>query len=126
MDRTGSQVTEGGPPEPGAPPETAWVEVVTPGRFAGQTVIVTGAASGIGRATATRVSRREGGRVVAVDVSAERLEALVTGLGQAVVPVVADITNDDDVARVVAAAQGRVHALANVAASWTTSLRWPR
>ncbi|WP_454300869.1 SDR family NAD(P)-dependent oxidoreductase [Salana multivorans] len=114
MDRTGSQVTEGGPPEPGAPPETAWVEVVTPGRFAGQTVIVTGAASGIGRATATRVAR-EGGRVVAVDVSAERLEALVTELGEAVVPVVADITNDDDVARVVAAAEGRVHALANVA-----------
>ena len=38
------------------------------GRFAGKTVIVTGAASGIGRATASRVAR-EGGRVIAVDIS---------------------------------------------------------
>jgi hypothetical protein len=36
---------------------TGWAEQVTPGRFAGQTVIVTGAASGIGRAVATRVAR---------------------------------------------------------------------
>ena len=46
-----------------------WAERVTPGRFAGKTVIVTGAASGIGRATASRIAR-EGGRVVAVDVAA--------------------------------------------------------
>jgi NADPH:quinone reductase-like Zn-dependent oxidoreductase len=31
--------------------ETGWVEQITRDRFAGQTVIITGAASGIGRAT---------------------------------------------------------------------------
>lgn len=37
-----------------------WKEITTPGRFEGQTVIVTGAASGIGLATALRVAS-EGG-----------------------------------------------------------------
>ena len=55
--------------------ESGWVEKVTPGRFDDKTVIVTGAASGIGRATASRIAR-EGGRVVAVDISAARLEEL--------------------------------------------------
>ena len=45
----------------------------TPGRFAGRTAIVTGAGSGIGRATAVRLAR-EGARVVAADISADRLE----------------------------------------------------
>ena len=51
----------------------AWVETITPGGFDGTTVIVTGAASGIGRAVASRVAR-EGGRVIAVDISGDRLE----------------------------------------------------
>ena len=59
--------------------ETGWVEEITSGRFTGQTVIITGAASGIGRATASRVAR-EGGTVIAVDISAERLESLKTAL----------------------------------------------
>ncbi|MFX5760997.1 SDR family NAD(P)-dependent oxidoreductase, partial [Acinetobacter baumannii] len=45
----------------------------TAGRFADKTIIVTGAGSGIGRATAHRIAQ-EGGRVVATDVIAERLE----------------------------------------------------
>ncbi|MFW8745774.1 hypothetical protein ACOI9R_37155, partial [Mesorhizobium japonicum] len=45
----------------------SWVEQTTPGRFDGKTVIVTGAGSGIGRATASRIVR-EGGRLVGVDV----------------------------------------------------------
>ncbi|HEX3203007.1 MAG TPA: SDR family NAD(P)-dependent oxidoreductase, partial [Actinomycetes bacterium] len=45
---------------------------ITPGRFAGRTAIVTGAGSGIGRATAVRLAR-EGARVVAADISAGRL-----------------------------------------------------
>src|SRR3954462_13973391 len=57
----------------------AWSEQITPGRFTGKTVIVTGAGSGIGRATASRVAR-EGGRVVAVDVSKERLDELAASL----------------------------------------------
>ncbi|ROR96345.1 NAD(P)-dependent dehydrogenase (short-subunit alcohol dehydrogenase family) [Salana multivorans] len=93
---------------------TGWVEVITPGRFAGRTVVVTGAASGIGRATTSRLVR-EGARVVAVDISAERLDALVADLGEAIVPVAADVTSDDGIAAIVAAAGERVHGLGNVA-----------
>jgi NAD(P)-dependent dehydrogenase (short-subunit alcohol dehydrogenase family) len=50
-----------------------WQERITSGRFTGKTVIVTGAASGIGRATASRIAR-EGGRVIAVDIAAEKLD----------------------------------------------------
>ncbi|MGW7080361.1 SDR family NAD(P)-dependent oxidoreductase [Streptomyces sp. NPDC054866] len=96
-----------GAPEP-------WTEQVTPGRFGGQSVIVTGAASGIGRAVASRIVR-EGGRVVAVDISAEGLAALAADLGEALVPVSADITEPASADAVLAAAAGRVDALANVA-----------
>ncbi|MBL0887984.1 SDR family NAD(P)-dependent oxidoreductase [Myceligenerans indicum] len=92
-----------------------WTEAVTPDRFAGQTVIVTGAASGIGRAVAGRVAR-EGGRVVAVDLAKEGLDELVASLpGADVLAVAGDITSEDLVAEIVRAAGGRVDALANVA-----------
>lgn len=98
---------------------TRWVEQITPGRFAGQTVIVTGAASGIGRAVASRVAR-EGGRVVAADISEEKLDELATTLtglpGEAeVITVAGDISDQDDVERMVLAAGDRIDALANVA-----------
>jgi len=92
-----------------------WVERITPGRFAGKTVIVTGAGSGIGRATASRVAR-EGGKVIAVDVSQPRLDEFAAELaGNDVTVVAGDITNPDSIAAIVAAAGGRVDALANVA-----------
>ncbi|WP_306319840.1 MULTISPECIES: SDR family NAD(P)-dependent oxidoreductase [unclassified Streptomyces] len=96
-----------GTPEP-------WTEQVTSGRFAGQTVVVTGAASGIGRAVASRVVR-EGGRVVAVDVSGDKLADLAGELGEPLVPVTADITEPAAAEAIVGAAGGRVDALANVA-----------
>ncbi|MGP9746570.1 SDR family NAD(P)-dependent oxidoreductase [Brachybacterium sp. AOP29-B2-41] len=93
----------------------AWAEQVTSGRFAGRTVVVTGAASGIGRAVASRVAR-EGGRVIAVDLSGDRLEDLRTELqGHEVVPVAADITDVEGAEAIVAAAGERIDALANVA-----------
>lgn len=96
-------------------PAPEWAERITPGRFAGATVVVTGAGSGIGRATASRVAR-EGGRVIAVDVSAPRLAELVASLPQAdVVAVTGDITKDADIAAVIAAAGDRIDGLANVA-----------
>jgi len=94
---------------------TGWVEKTTPGRFAGQTVVVTGAASGIGRATASRIAR-EGGRVIAVDVSADRLADLAASLPDAeIVTVVGDITAQESVDAIAAAAGERIDGLANVA-----------
>lgn len=92
-----------------------WVECIDNGRFFGKTVIVTGAGSGIGRATASRVAR-EGGRVIAVDISQERLDEFVAELpAAAIVPVQGDITDDAAIARIVAAAGDTIDGLANVA-----------
>ena len=93
----------------------AWVEQATGGRFAGKTIIVTGAGSGIGRATASRIAR-EGGRVIAVDISQPRLDEFAASLPQAdIVPVAGDITDDASVASILEAAGGVVDGLANVA-----------
>jgi len=92
-----------------------WVERIDQGRFTGKTVIVTGAGSGIGRATASRIAR-EGGRVVAVDVSQERLDEFAgEHAGADIVTLVADITDDAKVAEIVAAAGDRIDGLANIA-----------
>jgi NAD(P)-dependent dehydrogenase (short-subunit alcohol dehydrogenase family) len=92
-----------------------WVERVNVGRFTGKTVIVTGAGSGIGRATASRVAR-EGGRVIAVDISQERLDDFVAELSDSdIVPVAADITDDAALAAILEAAGDRIDAIANVA-----------
>ncbi|HEV7948467.1 MAG TPA: SDR family NAD(P)-dependent oxidoreductase [Glaciihabitans sp.] len=113
------EVPEGAAPAAAPTAPTAerpdWVEIVTGGRFAGKTVIVTGAGSGIGRATASRVAR-EGGRVIAVDISSERLEEFVASHPEAdIVAVTGDITDDGSIAAIVAAAGERIDALANVA-----------
>ena len=108
------EVAEADAPADDFEPEP-WEEAITPGRFAGKTVIVTGAASGIGLATASRVAR-EGGRVVAVDISAEKLEAFRASLPEAeIVTVAGDITRQESVDAIVAAAGDRIDALANVA-----------
>lgn len=92
-----------------------WTERIDQGRFSGKTVIVTGAGSGIGRATASRIAR-EGGRVVAVDVSQERLDDFVAEHPDAgVVALTADITDDAGIAAIVAAAGDTIDGLANIA-----------
>ena len=104
----------------GVIPETeaaGWQEKVSTGRFAGKTVVVTGAASGIGRATATRIAR-EGGRVVAVDISADKLAEFAASVdrpGAEIVTVAGDITQQESVDAIIAAAGDRIDGLANVA-----------
>jgi NAD(P)-dependent dehydrogenase (short-subunit alcohol dehydrogenase family) len=101
---------------PDAPVEREpWVERIDSGRFSGKTVVVTGAGSGIGRATASRIAR-EGGRVIAVDISQERLDDFVDEYPAGdIVAVVANITDDDAIAQIVAAAGERIDGLANIA-----------
>lgn len=91
----------------------SWTEVVTPGRFDGKTVIVTGAGSGIGQAVALRIAR-EGGRVIATDLSQERLDAMVHEYPQLdLVAMAGDVSSAEDVARTIAAADGQLYGLVN-------------
>ncbi len=84
-------------------------------QFAGKTAIVTGAGAGIGRATALRLAR-EGARVIAADISAERLAALEAAApAGTMVTVAGDLVREDSVQAVAAAAGGRIDVLANVA-----------
>ncbi|WP_448664321.1 SDR family NAD(P)-dependent oxidoreductase [Sphingomonas sp. CJ20] len=73
-------------------------------RFAGKTIIVTGAGSGIGRATA-RLFAAEGGQIVAADLS-ESVEETVAGIDGAIA-VRMDAGNEADVDRLVATACAR-------------------
>ncbi|MDI9889778.1 SDR family NAD(P)-dependent oxidoreductase [Microbacterium sp. IEGM 1404] len=85
------------------------------GRFAGKTIIVTGAGSGIGRATAHRIAH-EGGRVVATDVVEERLDALSTELaGLDVATVAGDVSSAETIDALLDAAGDRIDGLANIA-----------
>ncbi|WP_182047549.1 SDR family NAD(P)-dependent oxidoreductase [Curtobacterium sp. ME26] len=87
----------------------------TAGRFVGKTIIVTGAGSGIGRATATRIAH-EGGHVIATDVVAERLDALRTELaGADVETVLGDVVAAETIDAIIGAVGDRVDGLANVA-----------
>lgn len=69
---------------------------VTPGRFAGQVVVVTGAAQGIGAEVARRVAA-EGGSVVLADRSelVAELAAELAGQGAPVLPVTCDLETWD-------------------------------
>jgi NAD(P)-dependent dehydrogenase (short-subunit alcohol dehydrogenase family) len=81
----------------------------------GKSAIVTGAGSGMGRATA-ELFAAEGARVLAVDISGAQ-EGLAQRLGPAVVPCHADVSVEADVEQMVDAAVrafGTVDALCNV------------
>jgi len=61
-------------------------------RLAGKVCIVTGAGSGIGRATAIRFAE-EGARVTCVDVNREHVEAVAMEVGAAAFAVAADVSD---------------------------------
>jgi NAD(P)-dependent dehydrogenase (short-subunit alcohol dehydrogenase family) len=72
----------------------------------GKSVVITGAGSGVGRASALRFAR-EGARVVCADVVedwAKETVRLVDEEGNTAVVAVCDVTREDDVARAIAAA----------------------
>ena len=95
------------------PLHAPFVERVMPDRFAGKSVIVTGAGSGIGRSTALRLAR-EGGRVICADWSSEALDRLIAEHRELdLVPVTGDIAEPADAQAIAAAAEGRCDALVN-------------
>jgi NAD(P)-dependent dehydrogenase (short-subunit alcohol dehydrogenase family) len=84
-------------------------------RFAGKVAIITGAGSGIGRATIIRFVE-EGGVAVGVDIVADRLDALVSELaskGLAITPVAGDLMDDAVITQAVQAAGPKIDILIN-------------
>ena len=91
-------------------------------RFENQTILITGAGSGIGQATVLRLLS-EGGQVIAVDVNSEGLattqaRAEAEGLTSRLQLVVADVSDEQDVADKIGgavAAAGSLNVLVNAA-----------
>ena len=89
-------------------------------RFVNRAVLVTGAAGGIGRASALRIAA-EGGEVFCVDLNAEAVEAtvaIITREGGRAIGYRCDISSESEVQACVAAAveaYGSLYALVNMA-----------
>ena len=72
----------------------------------GRTAVITGASSGIGEAAA-RLLAQEGVKMILVARREDRITALAEEIGDAAVPIAADVSDADDVARVFAAVRDR-------------------
>lgn len=113
--------------QPGsAPPSPPPVTVLHTDRFLGKVCVITGAASGLGRATAEQVAR-EGGCVLLTDVNAEALKSIAASLpADRVATAVADVSDRDAAERVVAEAEhrwGHVDLLVNSAGITARNVR---
>ncbi|MEA3502539.1 MAG: glucose 1-dehydrogenase [Actinomycetota bacterium] len=87
-------------------------------RLEGKSAVITGAGNGIGRETALLFAT-EGAAVTAVDLNEEAVRNTVSEIiagGGTAIPIVADVSKDDDVASMIAAAEtafGRVDVVFN-------------
>jgi NAD(P)-dependent dehydrogenase (short-subunit alcohol dehydrogenase family) len=79
-------------------------------RIAGRTFLVTGGASGLGAATARRLASA-GGNLAICDIGAEQGKKLAAELGQRAIFIAADVTDESQVAKAVAAARDKFGAL---------------
>ena len=78
-------------------------------RFAGKTILITGATSGIGEATALRAAA-EGANVVVAGRDEQRGQAVVEKIkldGGDAIFVKGDLTNENDVVRLIKTAEGK-------------------
>src|SRR5262245_35944940 len=89
-------------------------------RLEGKRALVTGAASGLGRATAIRLAR-EGARVAALDIQVQKLEETASEIqtaGGEVLPITTDVSSEPQVEAAVdqaVAAWGGLDAVVGVA-----------
>ena len=98
------------------------------GRLNGRVALVTGAASGIGRATAQTLAR-EGARVIATDLTEAGLQAVIEGIqgeGGVARALVQDVTNEvmwQQIVDDIRAHEGGLHVLVNNAGiAWAGSI----
>jgi short-subunit dehydrogenase len=93
--------------------------------MAAMIALITGASSGIGEATARRLAREPGARLVLVARREERLRTIAHELGGDVLVIAADLTDEESPARIAAAVaerHGRLDLLVNNAgAGWRGS-----